>query len=217
MSNEETNIGESIKIRREEKKYTISAVSEILDIKQSVVKKIESGELNPDEQLLNKFAKLYGCSVDYLHGERDLQVVEDDLGDTEKLLSQNINSIRKQLDRLDKEVYRYLEIKNQFKRINCMIEPPIELPIVFEGEKGLDITEQFVLLSGVYRFELTPEEADYFYVKLFSPKGYCESIFSGQINGSYRTVIDLDKDNTYILRIDAKANWKIIIDEAFEV
>jgi hypothetical protein len=46
--------------------YNISTVAEILDLKLSMVKKIESCELLPDEQLLNKFAKLYGCSVEFL-------------------------------------------------------------------------------------------------------------------------------------------------------
>ena len=58
-------------------------VSKIFDIKQSVVKKVESGELDLDEKLLNKFPKLYGCSVDYLQSERDLQAVEYDLSVTE--------------------------------------------------------------------------------------------------------------------------------------
>ncbi|OMF47265.1 hypothetical protein BK138_32010 [Paenibacillus rhizosphaerae] len=91
--------------------------------------------------------------------------------DVEKFLNQNISTIQKQIDRLDKEIYRYLEIKNQFKRVNSMMRPPTDLPIEFEGEKGLDITEQFVLLSGVYKFEITPKESGYFYVKLYSPKG----------------------------------------------
>lgn len=51
-----------------------------------------------------------------------------------------------------------------------MMSSPTDLPLEFYGD-GTDVTHQFTLLSGVYKFQFTTESSGYFTVKLYDPKG----------------------------------------------
>ena len=57
-----------LKDLREENDMTQSDLSKIFGIARSNISKYESGELEPNIEILNKYADYFRCSVDYLLG-----------------------------------------------------------------------------------------------------------------------------------------------------
>lgn len=53
---------------REENKYSQEQIAKFLEMDQSYISKIETGERNINEVAFNKLCLLYNCSSDYLLG-----------------------------------------------------------------------------------------------------------------------------------------------------
>lgn len=64
-------IHERLKELRNQNKYTQKQVANYLDMDQSYLSKIESGERNINDVCFDKLCLLYKCSSDYLLGESD--------------------------------------------------------------------------------------------------------------------------------------------------
>ncbi len=65
------NIGKKIKLFRERAHLTQSQIAEFLSIDQSLVSKIEKGERNISEYMLEELATLFCCSVDSIISDDD--------------------------------------------------------------------------------------------------------------------------------------------------
>jgi len=83
-------LGERLKAARERKNLKQNRVAHYLGIHNSTLAKYESGEREPDIETINKLARLYEVSVDYLMGrsEKETKVIEKSY----------------ELDQLDKEI-----------------------------------------------------------------------------------------------------------------
>ncbi|MFR2891449.1 helix-turn-helix domain-containing protein [Peptoniphilus grossensis] len=68
-----TNVGRNIKSLREKSGLIQRQVAEFLDLDQSVISKIEKGEINISESQIDKLANLFCCPLSYiLYGNEDL-------------------------------------------------------------------------------------------------------------------------------------------------
>ena len=74
-----SDYGERVKNARENEKLSISEVSDDLNEKESVIKKIENQDLKPDKSLAGKLAKKFGIEL-YVNPE--VSDVDTDSGDT---------------------------------------------------------------------------------------------------------------------------------------
>ena len=68
-----TNVGRNIKCLREKSGLNQRQVAEFLDLDQSVISRIEKGEINISESQIDKLANLFCCPLfSILYGNEDL-------------------------------------------------------------------------------------------------------------------------------------------------
>ena len=67
----DNTFGNKIKELREERKLTQSQLAKVLGIYQTQVSKIELGFIEPNLDLIRKFARYFNVSADYLLGLED--------------------------------------------------------------------------------------------------------------------------------------------------
>jgi HTH-type transcriptional regulator, competence development regulator len=64
-------LGKRLKYLREKFNYSQKKVAESLGISNVQLSRYESGDRNPDPELIAAFADFYGVTTDYLHGRTD--------------------------------------------------------------------------------------------------------------------------------------------------
>ena len=77
--------GERLRALREHQEMSQLEVAKKLDIMQNTYSRYERGIREPDYATLQKIAKFFGVSIDYLLGNDDPSL-EDDLADLENIL-----------------------------------------------------------------------------------------------------------------------------------
>lgn len=94
-------LAKRIKLLRKQKGLTQKQLADLLDISASTVAMYETGRREPDTQTLNKFAELFGVSVDYLLGREktDMERLEENLA----LLDPRIQQAYRSLQDMDEE------------------------------------------------------------------------------------------------------------------
>jgi HTH-type transcriptional regulator, competence development regulator len=64
-------LGKRLKFLREKHKYSQKRVADSIGISNTQLSRYESGDRNPDPELITKFADFYDVTTDYLHGRTD--------------------------------------------------------------------------------------------------------------------------------------------------
>jgi transcriptional regulator with XRE-family HTH domain len=64
-------LGKRLKHLREKHSYSQKRVADSIGISNVQLSRYESGDRNPDPELISKFADFYDVSTDYLHGRTD--------------------------------------------------------------------------------------------------------------------------------------------------
>lgn len=89
-------LAKRIKLLRKQKGLTQKQLADLLDISASTVAMYETGRREPDTQTLNKFAELFGVSVDYLLGREktDMERLEENLARLDPRIQQAYRSLQ---------------------------------------------------------------------------------------------------------------------------
>lgn len=89
-------LAKRIKLLRKQKGLTQKQLADLLDISASTVAMYETGRREPDTQTLNKFAELFGVSVDYLLGREktDMERLEENLARIDPRIQQAYRSLQ---------------------------------------------------------------------------------------------------------------------------
>lgn len=66
-------LGKRLKFLREKRNYSQKRVADSIGISNVQLSRYESGDRNPDPELISKFADFYGVTTDFLHGRTDLE------------------------------------------------------------------------------------------------------------------------------------------------
>jgi HTH-type transcriptional regulator, competence development regulator len=120
-------LGKRLKYLREKFNYSQKKVAESLGISNVQLSRYESGDRNPDPELIAAFADFYGVTTDYLHGRTD-----DPYG---YAIHEESASYKKTLKN-EKEI-------NTLEKINQLIkEYGIEQMGFFDIEKWKHLTEE---------------------------------------------------------------------------
>ncbi|WML38667.1 helix-turn-helix transcriptional regulator [Neobacillus sp. OS1-2] len=64
-------LGKRLKYLREKYNYSQKRVADSIGISNTQLSRYESGDRNPDPELITKFADFYDVTTDYLHGRTD--------------------------------------------------------------------------------------------------------------------------------------------------
>lgn len=70
-------LGKRLKFLREKNDYSQKRVADSLGISNTQLSRYESGDRNPDPELITKFADFYDVTTDYLHGRTDSLIGSD--------------------------------------------------------------------------------------------------------------------------------------------
>lgn len=77
-------LGKRLKYLREKHNYSQKKVADSLGISNVQLSRYESGDRNPEPELIAKFADYYDVTTDFLHGRTDLQVPNINKNDKEE-------------------------------------------------------------------------------------------------------------------------------------
>lgn len=86
-------VGKKLKLLREEKGETIAEAAEGIGVKKSSLRAYESGRKTPGDNVLEKFAKYYGVSEDFI-SEETLRNGASKVGGGEKLCPLKIKEVK---------------------------------------------------------------------------------------------------------------------------
>lgn len=76
MSDIKKEVGERLKAAREKKNLKQNRVAMMLGVHNSTLAKYESGEREPDAEVINKLAELYEVSTDWILGNK-VRIIND--------------------------------------------------------------------------------------------------------------------------------------------
>ncbi|MFD0825811.1 helix-turn-helix domain-containing protein [Neobacillus sp. M.A.Huq-85] len=93
-------LGKRLKFLREKYTYSQKRVADAIGISNVQLSRYESGDRNPDPELIAKFADYYEVTTDFLHGRTD-----NPSGHTDK----TINTAFSDFDDITEEEKEYLE------------------------------------------------------------------------------------------------------------
>jgi len=108
----ENLLGKRLKRLRENSKKTQKEFAKIFGLTNYQLSRYESGQSNPDPDLIVKFADYFEVTTDYLHGRTDdeksiISIAFEDGGDS---LTED------EEQHLEEELRRYRELKERFMR-----------------------------------------------------------------------------------------------------
>lgn len=66
-------LGKRLKLLREKNNFSQKRVADSIGISNTQLSRYESGDRNPDPELISKFADYYNVTTDYLHGRSNDQ------------------------------------------------------------------------------------------------------------------------------------------------
>lgn len=109
-------IGDRIRKKRKENRFTQSELAEFVNVSSQVISNWERGYTDPNHDDVARLAKALGCSTEYLHGIEHVQ----EIGRVQRLTEKDERDIAKRMEKMKKDL---IEGNANGEGLNFMGEP----------------------------------------------------------------------------------------------